>query len=37
MNPNYWSALDENDRKWTVNEEENSRKLLDNIKILTNQ
>jgi len=25
---NYWAALDEGDRKWSVKEEENSHKLL---------
>ena len=24
---NYWSSLDENDRKWSIKEEENSRSL----------
>jgi hypothetical protein len=34
--PNYWAALDENDRRWTIKEEENSRNLLNGVKILTN-
>ena len=34
--PNYWTALDENDRRWTIKEEENSRNLLNGVKILTN-
>jgi hypothetical protein len=33
--PNYWTALDENDRRWTIEEEKNSRKLLSVVKILT--
>ena len=31
---NYWSSLDENDRKWSIREELNSRDAL-NLSILT--
>lgn len=31
---NYWSSLDENDRKWAMREEENARKAL-NLPIMT--
>ena len=28
---NYWDSLDENDRKWSIKEEENSRALKMNV------
>jgi hypothetical protein len=34
---NYWRALDEQDHKWTVMEESNSRSLLSGIKIMTDE
>ena len=33
---NYWAALDENDRKWAIREEENARNAL-NMPIMTEQ
>lgn len=32
---NYWIALDDNDRDWSVKEEENARENLGGIKIMT--
>ena len=32
---NYWKALDEEDREWSIKEEENSRKNLCGMKIMT--
>jgi hypothetical protein len=32
---NYWASLDENDRKWSIGEEKNNRKILSGFKTLT--
>lgn len=32
---NYWIALDDNDREWSIKEEENARDNLGGIKIMT--
>lgn len=34
---NYWQALDDQDHKWTVMEESNSRSLLSGIPIMTDE
>lgn len=34
---NYWRALDEHDKNWTIMEEANSRSLLSGIKIMTDE
>jgi len=34
---NYWAALDQNDRSWSLEEERNARSNLGNMKILTDE
>jgi hypothetical protein len=34
---NYWAALNNNDRSWSIKEEENVRKLFPEFKILTDE